>query len=245
MGPRGLDLLALPLIQLFDLGVVMGLAMLGVSVGLNLDLKQPRIESVGPAVLIVAAGVTTGAMRATAAGGFLMVTAAVVVVATVVALSAWLLVGQTSSEGEQHVFIAAALLLIGGAMTYLSLSAVFGGLLAGLAWNLAGNIAKARIVRDLEYFQHPLAVLVLLTAGAAAPLSRDVLAFAAVFGVLRALSAMAGALSAGIVLIALALDMFRVDGRPEWAATLLGAIAVGTILAEAFFLVVPVRAAAR
>jgi hypothetical protein len=211
-------------------------------------------------LMIVAGSVMVGALRETSTGPLLLLALAFPVICITVALAGWLLVGQTNSEGEQHVFVVGSLLLLGGAATYLSLSAALAGLLAGLIWNLAGNLAKARIVRDLHYFQHPLVVLALVVAGAGATLSLDAAALAAIFVAVRVLARRAGAwiawrlvavrpagdaesslVSAGLVGLALALDAFRVDGRPEWAATLLGAVVIGTIASAAMTLVTPIR----
>ena len=49
---------------------------------------------------------------------------------------------------------------------YLSLSALVGGLLAGLFWGYVGGTARDCIERDVRYLRHPLVVLMLLTAGA-------------------------------------------------------------------------------
>jgi hypothetical protein len=211
-------------------------------------------------LMIVAGSLIVGAIREPAVWPLLLLVLAFAVISVVVALAGWLLVGQADSEAEQHVFVVGSLLLMGGAATYLSLSAAFAGLLAGLSWNLAGNLAKVRIARDLHYFQHPLVVLVLVVAGAGAMLSRDAAVLAAIFVAVRALSRRAGGwiagrlvairpegdaesslVSAGLVGLALALDAFRADGRPEWAATLLGAVVIGTIGSEVTALFVPVR----
>jgi hypothetical protein len=47
--------------------------------------------------------------------------------------------------------------------------------------------------------------------------------------------------SAGLVGIALAVDLYRGGSAPEWAATLLGAVVVGTIVSEALTLIVSPR----
>ncbi len=97
-------------------------------------------------------------------------------VAVVVAFAGWLLVGQADSEREQQVFVIGSLLLLGGGAAYTSLSAVFAGLLAGIVWNAGGDLARARIVQHLDYFQHPLLVVMLLVAGASITFSIEALA---------------------------------------------------------------------
>jgi hypothetical protein len=121
-----------------------------------------------------------------------------------------------------------------------------------------------RIVRDLDYFQHPLVVLVLVTAGAAAAVSIEAVAIALVFVAVRSVSRPLGTwmsrrlsdatsraeerpslISAGLIGISLALDLFRADGRPEWAVTLLAAIVIGSIVFDAIAVFVPTRGAVR
>ena len=69
-------------------------------------------------------------------------------------------------KSEQHVFVAGTLLLLGGTAAYLSMSALWVGLLGGIFWSLAGGPARDSIERDMRYLQHPLIVLLLLVAGA-------------------------------------------------------------------------------
>jgi hypothetical protein len=167
------------------------------------------------------------------------------VLSAAMAIAGWLLVGEAASDGEQHAFVAGTLLLVGGAATYLSLSSAFAGFIAGVTWSLAGNLARARIVRDLDYVQHPFIVLALLAAGATATVSLDGLLVAwalavTVLVVLRVTKqfkwrATTGDPSPttplGVVAIALALDASRSDARPEWALTLLGGTVIVAVAA--------------
>jgi hypothetical protein len=318
VGPQGLNLLSSSVLSLLDPGVAMGLAMLGVFVGLSFNPRQQglvrlfaaagartatTVLAVGAAVLatfpfwqnsdsplwllslmvgvcaavsdtagdvnvddvlmIVTGGLIVAAICAPAASPMFPAMVAVAI-SILVAVAGWLLVGQTNSEGEQHVFVVGSLLLLGGAATSLSLSAVFAGLAAGLTWNQAGSLAKVRIVRDLDYFQHPLVVLVLVTAGAAAAVSIEAVAIALVFVAVRSVARPLGTwmsrrlsdamsraeerpslISAGLIGISLALDLFRADGRPEWAVMLLAAIVIGSIVFNAIAVFVPTRGAVR
>lgn len=215
-------------------------------------------------LMIVTGGLIVAAIRAPAASSLFPGMLALAGISLFVAVAGWLLVGQTNSEGEQHVFVVGSLLLLGGAATYLSLSAVFAGLAGGLVWNQAGSLAKVRIVRDLHYFQHPLVVLVLVTAGAAATISIDAVAIALIFVAVRSVSRPLGTWmsrrlsdaaslreegpslsSAGFIGISLALDLFRAEGRPEWAVTLLAAIVIGSVVSDAIAVFVPARGALR
>jgi hypothetical protein len=164
LGPNGLNLLTPSVVLLLDPIVAMALAMVGVFVGLNVDLARPRLDAAIAIAALGSAAVYFSRDASTIA--LLLITLAMMAVALIVAFASWLLVGQTDSEREQQVFVVGALLLVGGAAAYLSLSALFAGLCAGILWSAAGDLARARIVRELDYFQHPLIVLLLLVAGA-------------------------------------------------------------------------------
>ncbi len=225
--------------------------------------KAPADVAVDDALVIVAGSAIIAAVGARQDAPIVLAVA-LAGVSVLVAFAGWLLVGQTDLEGEQHVFVVGSLLLLGGAATYLSLSALAAGLVAGIVWNLAGNVAKPRIIRDLNYFQHPLVVLLMVAAGAGATLSTNAMVLAIVFVAAGALARPAGAwaarrltdvrstgergaslISAGFVGIALALDAFRGAAAGEWAGPLLGAVAVGTIVSDSISLLVPVRREAR
>ena len=87
---------------------------------------------------------------------------------------------------------SSALLLIGGVADALSLSALFGGLVAGAFWRYAGGRPRETIRRDVLFVQHPLLVVVLLLAGARADLSPASLALGAGYVVLRVVGQLAG-----------------------------------------------------
>ena len=89
-------------------------------------------------------------------------------VSLMLAAAAWLLLARASSETEERVFAVSALLLVGGVADALSLSALVGGLAAGVFWRLAGRQPREAVRRDVLFVQHPLLVLVLLLAGARA-----------------------------------------------------------------------------
>jgi hypothetical protein len=83
------------------------------------------------------------------------------------------------------VFSIAALLLVGGIADYLSLSAMVGGLLAGLFWGYVGGVARDCIEREVRYLRHPLVVLMLLAAGAKTTFSGWILILATAYLLLR------------------------------------------------------------
>jgi len=245
VGPYGLNLVTLRLLTVLDAALAMAVAMLGAFVGLSFDRRHPGAHF-GEVLLIVSGGVLVAAFRDPSFGAVIAVLAALALISATVAIAGWLLVGQTSSTGEQHVFVVGTLLLVGGAATYLSLSGVFAGLLAGLTWGRAGSVRKVRIVGDLQYLQHPLLVLVLIAAGAAATFSNEVLMLAvallAAAFVARPIVArlrhpvddgIGTVMSVGLVAVALALDAFRAGTRPDWAVTVLGGVVIAALVGEA------------
>ena len=125
VGPNGLNLLTPSVVLLLDPIVAMALAMIGVFVGLNVDLHKPRVDA--SIVIALLGGVAIGFSREASPVALFLITLAIAGIAIIVAFAGWLLVGQTDSEREQQVFVVGALLLVGGAAAYLSLSALFVG----------------------------------------------------------------------------------------------------------------------
>jgi hypothetical protein len=107
------------------------------------------------------------------------------ILALLISATAWLLLADSSPSTEQRVFSIAAVLLVGGIADYLSLSALVGGLLAGLFWGYVGGVARDCIEREVRYLRHPLVVLMLLVAGARTTFSGWILVFAAAYLLLR------------------------------------------------------------
>lgn len=168
------------------------------------------------------------------------------ILAILISATAWLLLSDSSPSTEQRVFSIAALLLIGGIADYLSLSALAGGLLAGLFWGSVGGVARDCIERDVRYLRHPLVVLMLLAAGAKITFSGWILVFATAYLLLRVAGKLIGGwltrrapgvpipdnvgptlLPPGIFGIAFALDataMMESSAAVILAATVLGSI---------------------
>ena len=209
-GPRGLNLLSPSVLLLLDPLIVMALGMLGVFIGLAIDPRRPRPSAA--AVIAVVAGIAMAALRDAPPLAQLLTAVGMVGVAAAVAVAGWLLVGQADSDREQQVFITGSLLLIGGAAAYTSLSAVFAGLLAGIVWSSGGNLARARIVQHLEYFQHPLFVVMLLVAGASITFSLEAMAVLVLVAAFHAIGRPITdpfPVTTGATAIAVALDVFR------------------------------------
>ncbi len=168
------------------------------------------------------------------------------ILALLISTTAWLLLADSSPSTEQRVFSIAALLLVGGIADYLSLSALAGGLLAGLFWGSVGGVARDCIERDVRYLRHPLVVLMLLAAGAKTTFSGWILMLAAAYLLLRVAGKLVGGwltrrvpgaaipdsvgptlLAPGVFGIAFALDATSMmDGAASsiLAATVLGSI---------------------
>jgi hypothetical protein len=130
------------------------------------------------------------------AGAFALVSAASGVTLALAA-AAWLLLTRVSSDTEERVIAVSALLLVGGVGEALSLSGLFGGLVAGLFWRYAGGRPRDSIGRDVLFVQHPLLVLVLLVAGARADLSMTSLGLGIAYLALRLVGQLAGGIAAG------------------------------------------------
>jgi len=218
LGPHGLNLLTPSVVLLLDPIVAMALALTGVFVGLNIDMSRPRPDA-SVAIATLGGAAIVFSREASPAALFLIVLA-MAGIALIVAFASWLLVGQTESEREQQVFVVGALLLIGGAAAYLSLSALFAGLFAGALWSAAGDLARARIVKELDYFQHPLVVMLLLVTGATITTYVEAAVLALVVLILHLASRDGVRTSPAIasmplplVAVALALDIFRGAAR--------------------------------
>jgi hypothetical protein len=175
----------------------------------------------------------------------------ITLIALVVAIAGWLLVRQALPEGEQQVFVAGTLLLLGGSAAYLSMSALWVGLVAGSFWGLAGGPARDSIDRDMRYLQRPLIVLLLLVAGARLEFSVAALTIGAVYLFCRTAGKLAGGwLAAGVVMpdlppdlgrhllapgvlaVAFAVNVLQAAGVSEATTTLLAVTVIGSLGSE-------------
>jgi hypothetical protein len=172
-------------------------------------------------------------------------------IALVIGLAGWLLVAQVSAASEQHVFVAGTLLLLGGTAAYLSMSALWAGLLGGVFWSLAGGPARDSIERDMRYLQHPLIVLLLLVAGARLQPSAEVLGLVAVYVLCRSAGKIAGGwlvgravvrdlpadfgrrlIAPGVIAVAFAVAVLQAGADSDAARMLLTVAAVGSLGSE-------------
>ena len=138
-----------------------------------------RVVELGVLAPIVFGGLLLGVTLQGATLAALTLVGQAAVIAVLLAGSAWLLLARASSDTEQRVFAFAAMLLVGGAADYLSLSALLSGLMAGAFWRLAGGPAEASLRRDARFVQHSLLVLVLVVAGARTDFTLTAVAVAA------------------------------------------------------------------
>jgi len=78
----------------------------------------------------------------------------------------WLLFERAESTAERAVYVLGVLALTGGAAAALRVSPLAAGMIAGLCWTVAPGRADRIVQDDLSRVQHPLVVLLLVTAGA-------------------------------------------------------------------------------
>jgi hypothetical protein len=233
---------------------------LTLSSGDSLEPRSPatRVIELGVLLPIVAGGLMLAWLKAgsSVGAGVLVTQAGGVTLA--LAAAVWLLLTRASSETEERVFAVSALLLVGGVAAALSLSALFGGLVAGVFWRYAERPPRETISRDVLFVQHPLVVLVLLVAGARADLSPTMLALGVGYVVLRAAAQLAAGtvarrvvgvnaprdlglhfLPPGVFGVGFALNGVSVIGAD--ASMLLGVVVAGTIGSDLVAVLLPPR----
>jgi len=84
----------------------------------------------------------------------------------VTGLIGWLLFERAQSVAERGVYVLGTVALAGGAAAYMHVSPLSVGLVAGLFWTLIPGRTDRIVQDDLGKLQHPLVVLLLVTAGA-------------------------------------------------------------------------------
>lgn len=217
-----------------------------------------RIQEFGVLLPIAIGGLALAWIRVGTVPATLSLAALSSGVTLMLAAAAWLLLTKASTETEERVFAVSALLLVGGVADALSLSALFGGLVAGVFWRLAGRQPRETIRRDVLFVQHPLLVLVLLLAGARAELSPGAWALGAGYLAIRVIAQFAGSVLArrvagtnapadlwmqllppGVFGVAFALNASSVIGAD--ASVALAAVVVGTIGSELVAVVMRAR----
>jgi hypothetical protein len=206
------------------------------------------VAEAGVIVPIVVGGVALAVFREHAIVGTVLLVAQAAGAVLMLAMAAWLLVGSAGSDTERRVFTVAAVMLVGGAADYLSLSALLGGFLAGAAWHALAGAARDGLREDILYVRQPFVAVVLLLAGANTWISTDALLLGGLYASARAAGKVAGSalasrvtssfpkgagwrlLSPGVFGVAFALDARRAVG-PDLALAL-DVVTLGTIAAD-------------
>lgn len=207
------------------------------------------VVEAGVVVPIVVGGLALAAFRESTVLGVLLLGGQAVGAVLMLAVASWLLVGTAKSETERRVFTVAAVMLIGGAADYLSLSALLAGFLAGAIWHTLAGTARDLLRTDVLYVRQPFVALVLVLAGAHTRVSVAALVLAGLYAAARASGKLTGAalakrvafpgfpegagwrlLSPGVFGVAFALNALRAVG-PELALAL-DVVTLGTIAAD-------------
>jgi hypothetical protein len=207
------------------------------------------VVEAGVVVPIIVGGVVLAAFRENTMLGALLLGGQALGAVLMLAVASWLLVGSATSETERRVFTVAAVMLIGGAADYLSLSALLGGFLAGAVWHTLAGPARDLLRTDVLYVRQPFVAVVLVLAGAHTRLSAEAAVLACLYAAARASGKLAGVglarrtvfpgfpegagwrlLSPGVFGVAFALNALRAVG-PELALAL-DVVTLGTIAAD-------------
>ena len=217
-----------------------------------------RVADLDDVVPIVFGGLILGAFSPSSESvvGSLLLT---IGLGLAIGFAGWLLIEPAESPAERGVFVLGCLALLGGTAAYLGLSPLLAGMAAGWLWVVAPGRCDLLMSTDLRKMQHPLVVLLLLTAGAQLePTLVGVWLFAP-YLVFRLVGKLIGGWTAsriavgvapadlgayliapGVIGIAFALSLQLV--APESARSLLFAVACGAITSELLALfVIPAR----
>jgi hypothetical protein len=171
-----------------------------------------------------------------------------------IAASGWLLF-ELSEGAERDVFVLGTLALLGGAAAYLETSPLLAGLSAGWLWAQAPGQTERVVATHLRKVQHPLVVILLITAGASLQPSVAGVWLFAPYLVFRTVGKLTGGWLAsrlapgiapsdlgaylippGVIGIAFALNVLQVAGGA--AMPLVFAVAAGAIVSEMLAVIV-------
>jgi hypothetical protein len=215
-----------------------------------------RVADLDDVVPIAVATIGFGLLAPVAAQDTLLLAALTPVIAGLaVGAIGWLLFERAESGAERAVFLLGALALAGGAAAVLRVSPLAVGLVAGLCWTIAPGRADRIVQDDLSKVQHPLVVLLLVTAGALWTPSVVSLWLLAPYLLFRLAGKVAGAwvsarivdvsaadlaaflVPPGVLAVAFALN-FRQLLPADAGDTLLSAVVIGTAAFDLFALAV-------
>lgn len=166
-----------------------------------------------------------------------------------------LLLFELSAGAERDVFVLGTLALLGGAAAYLELSPLLAGLSAGWLWAQAPGQTEQVVAAHLRKVQHPLIVILLVTAGASLEISMAGIWLFAPYVVFRTVGKLTGGWMAsrlapgvassdlgaylippGVIGIAFALNVLQV--APGVAMPLVFAVSAGAIVSELLAVIV-------
>ena len=213
-----------------------------------------RVADLDDAGAVVVGAVVTAAIAGDSPADAARSVLLTIIVGLLAGLAGWLLFERARSAGERGVFVLGSLALLGGAADYVRCSPLLAGMVAGLAWTLLPGHADRVVRTDVGRFQHPLVLLLLVSAGALIDVTVLAIWLLAPFVVFRLTGKVMGAwvaarvlpLSAGdlagylvppgLLGIALAINFLQISATPT-AAAVATAVALGTLLSEALALV--------
>jgi hypothetical protein len=127
--------------------------------------EASRVADLDDVLPIVVATIALALLPTVPGRGVWLTLAAPVVAGLAVGVVGWLLFERAESGAERVVFVLGALALAGGAAAYAHVSPLTVGLIAGWLWSATPGRADEIIYDDLRKVQHPLVVLLLVTAG--------------------------------------------------------------------------------
>lgn len=162
----------------------------------------------------------------------------------------WLLVERAHVAAERGVFVLGVVAMLGGAPAYMGFSPMLAGLTAGLFWVGAPGRCDVIVARELRKVQHPIVVLLLITAGASLDRTMAGIWLLAPYVIFRTAGKVLGGWTAskfapglapsdlgahllhpGVIGIAFALNVHQV--APDSATALVFAVSAGAIASEA------------
>jgi hypothetical protein len=209
-----------------------------------------RIADLDDVLPILLGGLVVASAAGRSLPEALLATAETAGLGLIVAAAGWLLFERAHGPAERGIFVVGTLALLGGTAAYLSLSPLLAGMAAGVFWTTAPGRSDQIIRDDLRKLQHPLVVLLLLSAGASLAWTLAALWLFAPFVLFRLAGKLVGGWAAsrlvpqvapadlgahliapGVLGIAFALAFQQVSGSTTGAAVLAAATA-GSLASE-------------
>lgn len=125
-----------------------------------------RVADLDDALPIALAVLAFALLAAPTGADLRVMTLAPPAIGLAVGVIGWLLFERAESGPERVVFVLGTLALAGGTAAYLYVSPLAVGLVAGVVWTLVPGRVDRVVENDLRRVQHPVVVLLLVTAGA-------------------------------------------------------------------------------